>query len=75
MDARIQAAVDIIGYTFADPLILWEALNVAGSNVMSAGNRTFPNGNKRLALLGDSIIKTAMLDDWYLTAQTRRKHF
>ncbi len=71
MDSKVQAAMTIIGYTFNDPLIVWEALNAAGSNVMRAGGRVFLDGNKRLALLGDSILKSALLDDWYIIGQTR----
>lgn len=71
LDSKVQAGMNIIGYTFNDHLILWEALNAAGSNIMGAGGRVFLDGNKRLALLGDSILKSALLDNWYITGQTR----
>lgn len=67
MDVQIQAAQAIIGYTFNDPYILWEALSLAGSRAKNVDGRIFPEGNKRLALHGDAFIKAALLDDWIHT--------
>ena len=61
----------IIGYTFADPIILWEALQAAGSGITWAGTRHFPDGNKRLAVLGDTILQLVLVNDWYDTAYDR----
>ena len=61
----------IIGYTFNDPLILWEALQAAGSGTCSAGTRRFADGNKRLAMLGDAILKLVLVKDWYDTLDIR----
>ena len=55
----------IIGYNFTDPLTLWEELQAAGSGNISAGTRRFPNGNKRLAVLGDTILRLVLVKDWY----------
>ena len=71
MNFNVHGAQAVINYVFNDPFILWEALNAAGSNVSSAGNRTFFDGNKRLALLGDTVLKTALVDDWYPSGQPR----
>ncbi len=73
MDTKVRIAMTTIGYTFSDPLILWEALNAAGSNVVSAGGRRVFDGNKRLALLCDAVLKTALLDVWYPTSENRSK--
>lgn len=67
----ITGVQDIIGYNFADPLILWEALQAAGSGNTFAGNRRFPEGNKRLAVLGDTILQLVLVRDWYDTARVR----
>lgn len=61
----------IIGYNFSDPLILLEALQAAGSTVRSAGTRHFPDGNKRLAVLGDTILKLVLVSEWYDSADGR----
>ena len=69
--SKIQGVENIIGYNFNDPLILWEALQPAGSGVISAGSRLFLDGNKRLAMLGDAVLHVALVDDWYGGAGTR----
>ena len=61
----------IIGYSFSDPLILLEALQAAGSTVRSAGTRHFPDGNKRMAVLGDTILKLILVCEWYDSADVR----
>lgn len=67
----ITGVEDIIGYNFADPLILWEALQGSGSGNTFAGTRRFPEGNKRLAILGDTILQLVLVRDWYHTARVR----
>ncbi|KAL8910887.1 MAG: hypothetical protein Q9171_003842 [Xanthocarpia ochracea] len=73
--AQMNNAVDgvehIIGYVFKDRFLLWEALQAAGSSVLQAGNRTIPNGNKRLALLGDTILQLVLVEQWYAGGQAR----
>ena len=63
----------IIAYTFHDGDILWEALHVPGAMLSATGNRNLSDGNKRLALLGDAIMKAALLINWYTTIDTRGK--
>ena len=55
----------ILGRQFNDPNILTEALQAAGSSIRYAGTRAIPDGNKRLALIGDAVLKVALLDHWY----------
>lgn len=74
-----------LGYTFKNPQYLWEAVQARGSvshpdEVSSAGTErpgaglhNFPDGNKRLALLGDTILKLAILEDWYKGQESREK--
>lgn len=64
MALAVQGVQDIIGYTFADPYLVREAISAAGS-IVSAGTRRFPNGNKRLAILGDTVLQLALAEDWY----------
>ena len=61
----------VIGHAFNDPLILWEALQAAGSSVRSAGPRRFPDGNKRLAILGDAVLKLVLVTRWYDSGDMR----
>ena len=61
----------IIGYNFTDPLTLWEALQAAGSGNTSAGTRRFSDGNKRLAVLGDTILQLVLVKDWYDSTDAR----
>ena len=61
----------IIGYCFTDPLILWEALQATGSGISVAGTRRFPEGNKRLAVLGDTILKLVLVEQWYHSTDVR----
>ena len=68
--AHIQA---IIGRQFNDATMLTEALQAAGSSIRFAGTRAIPDGNKRLALIGDAVLKVALLDHWYQGGTSRGK--
>ncbi|KAI4114977.1 MAG: hypothetical protein LQ345_004334 [Seirophora villosa] len=70
MERAIAGIQDIIGYTFSDPALVWEAICAAGS-FTSGGNRTFADGNKRLAVLGDTVLQLALAEDWYGGRDTR----
>ena len=56
---------------FNNALLLTEALQVAGSVFNFVNGRTVTDGNKRLALLGDCVLKLALLDTWYPQGDTR----
>ena len=71
MSNMTHGVESIISYNFSDSLILWEALQAAGSTVRSAGTRRFPDGNKRLAVLGDTILKLVLVSEWYNSADAR----
>ena len=72
-----------LGYTFKNPQYLWEAVQAPGSvshpdevpvpktERHSAELQKFPHGNKRLALLGDTILRLALLEDWYKGQESR----
>ena len=59
---RVQT---IISYQFRNASFILEALQAPGSSINFIAGRSVPDGNRRLALLGDSVIKTALLDAWY----------
>lgn len=66
-----------IGYNFKNAQYLWEAVQAPGSIVRSGevegagterhsvGFQRFPDGNRRLAVLGDTVLKLALVEDWY----------
>ena len=65
MTIKIQGAQGILDYSFIDANLLWEALQEAGSSVLSIGGKRLLNGNKRLAVLGDIVLDLALAEDWY----------
>ena len=71
MKAAVNGVESIIGYVFHDRFLLWEALQAAGSPVVHAGGRSFRNGNKRLAVLGDTVLQLVLVEQWYAGEQAR----
>ena len=71
MISSTQGVSVLIAYPIREPFIFWEALNAPGSGITSIGTRRFPDGNKRLAMLGDAVLKSALLQDWYVGSQAR----
>jgi dsRNA-specific ribonuclease len=55
----VTAAEDVIDYPFIDKELLWEGLQAAGSNMAFR----YPEGNKRLAMIGDAVLKLVVLED------------
>lgn len=69
---KIATAEAIIRrYTFDDQSLLWEALQMAGSGVTSAGGRIVADGNKRLAVLGDTSAQTVLSIQWRQTGHSK----
>lgn len=71
MDAR--RAQEILQYDFENIDRLIEALQAPGSALNNIHGRRLPDGNKRLAILGDTVIKTVALSQWYDTEDDRGK--
>lgn len=65
MMEKVQACEAIIHHGFNDPHLCWEALQVAGSGVNHSGTHRIPNGNKRLAVVGDAVIDLILSEDWF----------
>lgn len=61
----------LLEYAFQDRSYLLEALHAPGSGLDRVGNRAIPDGNRRLAMLGDAVIKSVILDGWYSTQEER----
>lgn len=59
----------ILGHNFVNEDILREALWAAGPG--SVGHRLFPEGNKRLALVGDAALKIALVHHSYTKGRSR----
>ncbi|KAL9033905.1 MAG: hypothetical protein Q9214_007289 [Letrouitia sp. 1 TL-2023] len=64
-------AENIINYHFRDPSLLDEAFQAAGSLMTSSGHRKFPDGNKRLAVVGDTVLQLALAETWYEGSEIR----
>lgn len=74
-----------IGYNFRNAQYLWEAVQAPGSIVRSGevegagtgrhsvGFQRFPDGNRRLAVLGDTVLKLALVEDWYRGEAVRER--
>ena len=77
MVSTVRKVENRIGYPFQNATFLWEAVQAPGSivrsgEVLGAGTERhstgfvrFPDGNRRLAVLGDTVLKLALVDDWY----------
>lgn len=77
MAPTVRKVQSRIGYNFKNAQYLWEAVQAPGSIVRSGevegagterhsvGFQRFPDGNRRLAVLGDTVLKLALVEDWY----------
>ena len=80
--ARLQS---ITGYKFRNAQLIWEAVQApgsitrvgqtvhAGTTRHSLGFERLPDGNKRLAVVGDTALKLALCEDWYASDEARGK--
>jgi hypothetical protein len=60
-----------IGYKFKSPILMQEALRASN---MSEGSIDL-TGNKRLALVGDSVLSVMLLNRWYGKGGSTGKFF
>lgn len=60
-------------YRFNDLALLIEALIPKKDKPIAIGAKTATEGNRRLAWLGDSVLRTALLEPWYHGQQTRNQ--
>lgn len=52
-------------YHFNNANLLEEALTAAGAAVSDLEVNGPVSGNKRLALIGDAVLRLSVLDEWY----------
>lgn len=70
-NAKIARAEAVIDYSFQDANIVWEALQAPGSGVVRSGTRSIRDGNKRLAIVGDAVLKLIINVENYEQGLTR----
>jgi len=68
---KMDRAERIIGYTFSNRDLLWEALQVAGSGQARIGGRNTAKGNERLAIVGDGVLSYILSKEWYPTGENK----
>lgn len=69
---KLERAESIIQYRPQKPqdYYLWEALQVAGSGHTRIAGRSAHDGNKRLAIVGDTAMSLALASPWYKKNET-----
>ena len=77
MAPTVRGVQKQIGYNFKNASYLWEAVQAPGSIIRcgevegagterhSVGYQRFPDGHRRLAVLGDSVLRMALVENWY----------
>ncbi|PSN58933.1 ribonuclease III [Corynespora cassiicola Philippines] len=63
--AHLQSLQDKLGYHFINSNLLDEAFIAAGASVSRTDIEGPVQGNKRLALVGDAVLRLCVLDEWY----------
>ena len=56
---------DQVDYHFHDSTLLREAFLGSGAPISSVDVEGPVKGNKRLALVGDAVLRLAVLDEWF----------
>lgn len=61
----------IMNYRCSNTDKLWEALSAAGAKFDCEFAPVPLDGNKRLAMVGDAVLKMVLMKDWYPTGSVR----
>lgn len=48
-------------------------MQAAGSNILTISSRPLPEGNERIAIVGDAVLKLALTKLWYPTKPVMSK--
>lgn len=72
-EATIEAVESIIQYKFTNSSLLWEALHTNSQHPTIGGQPIPPDGNKRLAIVGDAVMQLVLAADWYRGSTNRGK--
>ena len=71
-NSRLRGAQLQIGYYLTNERKLEEALQAPGANCnLVAGDIHLPEGNKRLALVGDAVLRMVFVEHGYNTSEFR----
>ncbi|UKZ83559.1 hypothetical protein TrVFT333_011368 [Trichoderma virens FT-333] len=65
-----QTVQDILQYQFRNPKLLEEALRAAGSDPTTTRQTPRTHGNKGLAMIGDAVLRLAVVDDGIIDGKT-----
>ncbi|KAL7913656.1 ribonuclease III domain-containing protein [Trichoderma velutinum] len=65
-----QSVQDILQYKFRNPKLLEEALRAAGADPNTTRQNPRAHGNKGLAMIGDAILRLAVVDDGIIDGKT-----
>jgi hypothetical protein len=60
-----QDVEELLGYHFSEPNLLKEALMAAGAPASDKHISNEKQDNRRLALVGDAVLRLVLLDNWY----------
>ncbi|MCJ1294020.1 hypothetical protein MMC34_005577 [Xylographa carneopallida] len=71
MTTNVVALEVMIHYDFKEPLLAWEALQLPGNGVSEIGSRQLPDGNKRLAILGDHALDLVLCSEWHKSEMSK----
>ena len=69
--AAIRAVETLVQHKFHDTDLLWGALQTSKVSVDSTKAMLLPDGNRRLAIVGDAAMQLALAEDWYRTSASR----
>jgi ribonuclease-3 len=71
----LQSFQDHLHYSFNNSTLLEEAFIAAGAAVSRRDVDGSKAGNKRLALVGDAVLRLCVLDEWFPKGGTTGKSF
>lgn len=68
-----QTVQDILQYQFRNPKLLEEALRAPGTDPGTTRQNPRAHGNKGLAMIGDAVLRLAVVDDGIIDGKTTRE--
>ena len=64
-DLDVDRVESILGYIFRDKDLLKVALTTPHKNKLEEGGMEGRDGNRRLTLVGDAVLKLILIEEWY----------
>ncbi len=65
-EINVERVESILGYNFRNKSLLTTALTAPHRNGLEIGGAETTDGNRRLATLGDGVLRLIIAKDWYL---------